>query len=160
MTVVPQNGRPHGCPAPKPVTQMQMLPTASDSAAIQSGNETTATAPIRTGTQPRGPRKRAQAAIGCSPVSTRWRMPPYTSRPFATTAESTTQNIVYPNSAPMRGAKIVSPVPTVTDAMIAPGPKTLTSASQPPATSGEGGGYVNDPGFSERSSALAMSHLP
>ena len=94
ITVVPQNGRPHHWPAPKPVTQRQMLPTASDRPAIHSGNEMTATAPISAGTQPRGPLKRAHAAMGCSPVSTRWRIPPYTSTPFATTAVSTTQNMV------------------------------------------------------------------
>ena len=76
MTVVPQKGRPHHWPAPMPVTQMQMLPTASDSAAIQRGNEITATAPMSPGTHPRGPGTRAQAAMGCSPASTRWRMPP------------------------------------------------------------------------------------
>ena len=43
----------------------------------------------------------------------------------------------------MRGAKMVSPVPTVTDAMIAPGPNTFSSASQPPLISRDGGGYSN-----------------
>ena len=43
----------------------------------------------------------------------------------------------------MRGAKTVSPVPTVTEAMIAPGPNTDSSASQPPLISRDGGGYSN-----------------
>ena len=55
--------------------------------------------------------------------------------------------------APIRGAKMVSPVPTVTDAMIAPGPNTLSSAVQPPLISGDGGGYA----ISSRISADAVA---
>jgi hypothetical protein len=45
--------------------------------------------------------------------------------------------------APTRGEKMVSPVPTVTEAMSAPGPKAFTSVNHPPPTSRDGSGYEN-----------------